>query len=189
VLAIAGPQRDVVLSRLPPDAIAETIGELACAIVPDPEGPGRHAELQRAVTDAGARAGLGIAVGWPEAAASLHRARAALALGDSEPGLVSAREHAGELMLRSDPLLAAELLRATLAPLEDLTAAARARLTETLAVWLAEQGRPGAVAARLGIHPQTARYRIARLRELFGERLDDAEQRFWLEVALRISAD
>jgi DNA-binding PucR family transcriptional regulator len=53
-------------------------------------------------------------------------------------------------------------------------------------VWLAEQGRLGQVAARLGIHPQTARYRVARLRELFGDVLDNPDGRFWLELALRV---
>ena len=53
-------------------------------------------------------------------------------------------------------------------------------------MWLAEQGRVGSVAERLGIHPQTARYRLARLRELFGGALDDPDQRFWLELALRV---
>jgi DNA-binding PucR family transcriptional regulator len=53
-------------------------------------------------------------------------------------------------------------------------------------VWLAEQGRLGQVARRLNIHPQTARYRIARLRELFGPELDDPDGRFWLELALRL---
>jgi DNA-binding PucR family transcriptional regulator len=52
-------------------------------------------------------------------------------------------------------------------------------------VWLAEQGRLGAVAERLEIHPQTARYRMGRLRELFGDALDDPDSRFWLQVALR----
>jgi DNA-binding PucR family transcriptional regulator len=42
------------------------------------------------------------------------------------------------------------------------------------------------VAAQLHVHPQTVRYRMARLRELFGDRLDDAEARFELQVALRI---
>ncbi|MGH2714951.1 MAG: helix-turn-helix domain-containing protein, partial [Thermoleophilaceae bacterium] len=34
-------------------------------------------------------------------------------------------------------------------------------------------------------HPQTVRYRLARLRELFGERLDEPDGRFELELALR----
>ena len=65
---------------LPADAISEAIGELTCALVPDPDGPGRHGELQRAVSEAGVRAGLGTTVAWPDAALSFARARAALAL-------------------------------------------------------------------------------------------------------------
>jgi len=41
------------------------------------------------------------------------------------------------------------------------------------------------MAAELDVHPQTARYRIARLRELFGEDLEDPDARFELELALR----
>jgi DNA-binding PucR family transcriptional regulator len=42
-----------------------------------------------------------------------------------------------------------------------------------------------AVAARLHVHPQTVRYRVAQLRELFGESLDDPDARFELALALR----
>ena len=41
------------------------------------------------------------------------------------------------------------------------------------------------MAAELHVHPQTVRYRLARLRERFGERLDDPEARFELALALR----
>jgi DNA-binding PucR family transcriptional regulator len=58
-------------------------------------------------------------------------------------------------------------------------------MLDTLRAWLAEQGRLSPVATRLGVHPQTVRYRLARLRELFGESLDDPDERFWLELALR----
>jgi DNA-binding PucR family transcriptional regulator len=41
------------------------------------------------------------------------------------------------------------------------------------------------MAGALDIHPQTARYRIARLRELLGNELDDPNARLELELALR----
>ncbi len=182
---IAGPRREAVVSALPAGAIAETLGESLVAIVPDPDGPGRRAALERAILGEGATAGLGTSVEWSDAAISLARARSALELSDGSPGLIVARENAGELLLRSDMRLAEELASDRLAVLAELPDGARARLTETLAVWLAEQGRLARVAERLGIHPQTARYRLARLRELFGTALDDPDQRFWLEVALR----
>ena len=160
-------------------------GEVLCALVPDPDGPGRRASIERAVSDAGALAGLGSTVEWPEAALSFARANAALELADPAQPLVVARERAGELLLRSDHRLAADLASDRLAPLAELPAGSRARLTETLRVWLEEQGRLGPTAERLGVHPQTARYRIGRLRELFGAGLEDPDARFWLELALR----
>ncbi len=101
-VAIAGEGRDAAASRLPPDAIADSIGEVTCALLPDPEGPGRHAELERAVTEAGAVAGLGTTVEWPEVAISFARARGALELCDGPPSLVVARQRAGELLLNGD---------------------------------------------------------------------------------------
>ena len=40
VLAIGGEQRGPASLRLPPDTIADSIGEIAVAIIPDPDGPG-----------------------------------------------------------------------------------------------------------------------------------------------------
>jgi DNA-binding PucR family transcriptional regulator len=41
------------------------------------------------------------------------------------------------------------------------------------------------MAGMLGVHAQTARYRLRRLRELLGDSLDDPDARFELELALR----
>jgi hypothetical protein len=185
VLAISRPGRNRVAGRLPAGVIAETIADTLVAVIPDPEGPGRRAAAQRAVAEAGAAAGLGPAVEWGSAPLSLARARAALALADGPGRLVVAREHAGRLLLRSDPGLAEDLARDRLAPLTELSAGQRERLTETLRMWLAEQGRLSRVAQRLDVHPQTVRYRVGQLRDLFGVALDDPDDRFWLEVALR----
>jgi PucR-like helix-turn-helix protein len=187
VVAISGEHRDGAVSRLPPGTISEGIGELICALVADPDGPGQRAALERAVVGAGARGGLGTTVDWTQARTSFARARAALELAGRDPTMVSARENAGELLLRSDPGLALELATDRLAPLAELSPGSRRRLSETLRVWLAEQGRLGQVAERLEVHPQTARYRLGRLRELFGGALDDPDARFWLALALRVA--
>jgi len=188
-LALAEGDRARVLPRLPGDAIAETVGEVVCALVPDPDRRDRRARLVQA---AGARrVAMGPVVGWSEAALSFARARALLDLAAddvvSAHGLIDAREHAAALLLRSDRRLAAELAHDRLAALDALPAGPRARLTATLAAWLAEQGRLQAVAERLHVHPQTVRYRLAQLRELLGDALEDPDGRFELELALRVS--
>ena len=55
----------------------------------------------------------------------------------------------------------------------------------TLRVWLDHPGQVQRVAALLDVHPQTVRYRVARLRELYGDALEDADARFELALALR----
>jgi DNA-binding PucR family transcriptional regulator len=155
-------------------------------VVSDPDGPGQRAAIEQAIAAVGARAGLGSTVDWSQARASFVRAQAALELVERDGALIAAREYAVELLLNSDPGLADELAADRLAPFDDLSPGSRRRLRETLEVWLAEQGRLGSVAERLGIHPQTARYRVNRLRDLFGDALDDPDARFWLEVALRV---
>ena len=66
-----------------------------------------------------------------------------------------------------------------------IRAGARTRLRATLRAWLDNPGQVTVVAGELHVHPQTVRYRVAQLRELFGERLDDPEARFELALALR----
>ncbi len=187
-LAIVGAERESIPERLPQPVVSESLAEVVCVLVADPDGPARRAALEQALAGARARAGLGTAVDWTEARISFLRAQAAAQLADQDGELVAAGERTGELLLGSDRRLAAELAAQRLAPLAELTPGSRRRLQETLRVWLAEQGRLAAVAHRLAIHPQTARYRLARLRDLFGAELDDPEARFWLEVALRVPA-
>lgn len=187
-LAFPEAESERIAPRLPADAIVDTVGELVCALVPDPGREGRRAQLQHAV---GPRhlAALGPPVAWGDAPLSFARARAVLELAAEgaapDHGLLETAEHTTALLLRSDRRLVQELVRTRLAPLAGLTAGSRGRLTATLAAWLAEQGRLQAVAERLHVHPQTVRYRLGRLRELFGEELEDPQRRFELELALR----
>ena len=186
--AFPEPESERIVTRLPADAIVDPVGAVVCALLPDPERAGLRAQLQHAVGPLHVAA-LGPAVAWGDAALSLARARAVLQLaaegGAPGHGVLDAADHTTALLLRSDRRLTQELVRARLAPLADLAAGPRTRLTATLAAWLAAQGRLQAVAERLHVHPQTVRYRLAQLRELFGDALDDPQRRFELELALR----
>ena len=59
------------------------------------------------------------------------------------------------------------------------------RLEETLLAWLEGGGAPEAAKA-LSVHPQTVRYRLKKLRDLFGDALDNPDARFELETAVRV---
>jgi len=179
---------DRLALRLGEGTIAAPAPPGVCALVPDPEAPGRRQELLAAA--GGRPMALGPTVLWAEAATSAARARLAAKLAadgviGEGGGLIAADDHSLTLLTHADSRLAADLAARALEPLDGETAASRARLSNTLHVWLREQGRTDAVARALHVHPQTVRYRLARLRELFGEVLERPDGRFELEVALR----
>jgi len=65
-----------------------------------------------------------------------------------------------------------------------VSATSREKLTETLRAWLLHHGRRDEIAEELFVHPQTVRYRMGQLRELYGDRLTDARTVLELTVAL-----
>jgi DNA-binding PucR family transcriptional regulator len=89
------------------------------------------------------------------------------------------------LRLAGAPDLAHDLAVRTLAPLEGESPGARAKLEATLAAFLDHHGHQGATAHALGLHQQTVRYRLGRLRDRFGSALDDPDHRLALRLALR----
>jgi hypothetical protein len=177
-----------VARRLPLGTLAAPLDEaLVCALVPDPEGPGRLGEIETAL---GRRPGsLGPTVPWGEAWLSAARARAVqrlLAEGVvPRNGVAIAADHLAELIVHGDAALVEELARRRLKPLDERPPASREKLRDTLAAWLDHQGSVPDVAEALHVHPQTVRYRLGQLRELFGERLENPGERFELGLALR----
>jgi hypothetical protein len=173
--------------RVGEEAIGAGIERLALVLVPDAGAPARARRLQAAVQAHPAALGPAVplsATGLSvRRAVATHRLLAAGRLGDSH--FARAEEHLPALVIAADPVLGAELAAQRLAPLHGLADGPRARLTETLRAWLDRPGQVQAVAAELGVHPQTVRYRVKQLRELFGERLEDPEARFELGLALR----
>lgn len=77
------------------------------------------------------------------------------------------------MVVHGDAAAARELAAAALEPLADLPGSTRERLVETLRLWMLLRGQRALVAERLGVHPQTVRYRMNQLRDLFGSTLDD----------------
>ena len=188
-IACAEEQLERIARRLPADTLVAALDGEGCAIVPDPEGPGRATEVGGAL--AGRTAALGPAVAPAELAGSWALARAALR--GAEAGVIS------EAPLRADDVLIDLLLfegRAfvdriaarRLAAFDELTPKARGRMAETALAYVREGGNAAAMARALDLHPQTVRYRLARLRELLGEQLDDPDARLELELALRAQA-
>jgi hypothetical protein len=169
------------------DAMTAILESRTVALIADAQAPGLHGRLDRLLR--GRRAALGPEVPRGGAARSLARAQLALQVTAGEParGLVVAEKHLEQLLLQGDPTLGAELASAVLAPLRELPSAVQAKLTATLRVWLDHQGRVEATAAALEVHPQTVRYRLVQLRDLFGAMLDEADGRFRLALALRLA--
>ena len=168
--------------------IAGAADGLVCAVVPDPAAPGRRAEVERAVggharrrsgrpcrcpRTAARTATRAAAWPWPRRAGAGLRGRRRAPRGPAAAHRPRAR--------RRDP-------RGAPGALHDETPASRERLEETLLAWLRHAGgRPRGGRDELHVHPQTVRYRLARLRDLLGAEMDDPDARFELEFALRIT--
>jgi hypothetical protein len=120
---------------------------------------------------------------------SLRWARHTLALADAgiiDDGSVAMSEnHLLPLWLLGDPALVEQIAKRYLGPLVGLTATQRARLIDTLRIWLTTRGTAAQIADRLGVHPQTVRYRIRILDRAFGDQLARPDDRFATEIALR----
>jgi hypothetical protein len=177
----------VPAQRLPEEVLADLSCSSPYLLLPDPELWLRKPEITDFLRER--RAVLGPVVPLRAAADSLRWARTAREqlperILDDAPVLCD--RHLPELLLLTDRALVRLLGERTLAPLAGLTVRQRERLESTLLAWLdTNRGSAPQVAARLGIHPQTARSRLHRVHDLFGPALADPETRFEIELALR----
>jgi hypothetical protein len=176
------------LPALPPDVLIDLARRDPCALVPDPDGPGRALVIERGLR--GWPGAVGPAVPLARASSSLRWARQALALAKRGPapasgGVIRCAGQLSTLVIFADEELVGTLAATRLDPLRQLRPAQRATLSETLLCWLQSGGNANKVARRLHVHPQTARYRLRQLRLLFGEALHEPDAQFELEIALR----
>ncbi|MFH8371471.1 PucR family transcriptional regulator [Streptomyces sp. NPDC018031] len=182
-----GPQYETIRPIVPPEFLARFDTRPGIVVVPDPEGPGRARAVAAALN--GLRAVLGPTVSPDEGARSLRWAVETLALCRRGilPGgrLVRTADHLATLLLFRDEALVNAIAERHLGALRQVRSPQRERLAETLLCWL-ECGRNASeVATRLAVHPQTVRYRLRQLDEVFGGRLHDQAAQFEMQLALR----
>jgi len=183
--ALIVPEAQVrpVLSELSPQTLQAAdlpdLDEGALLLVPDAHGRRRQA-LLRAIATRGAVAGPPRP--WLEVRASYDRALRARSLGLT--GDTDA--HLSELVLRADAAALADLRDQALAPLAKLRPASADKLADTLRAWLLHHGRRDEIATALFVHPQTVRYRMGQLRDLYGDRLEDPDEVLMLTIALAL---
>ena len=192
VAALACPEGELgtVSRRIPVGSLAAVLEGTGCILFPDPDGPGREALLDRAA--GGTVLVLGPAGALAELPGSWSLARAALRAAEAgalpAAGLLRAEERLADLLLFEGSALVARIAARRLAPFASLTEKARERMRETALAYVRHGGNSVAMAGELNVHPQTARYRTARLRELLGAQLEDPDACFELEIALRHGA-
>ena len=176
------------LPAMPPDVLIDLARRDPCALVPDPDGPGRAQVIERGLR--GWTGAVGPAVPLARASSSLRWARQALALAKRglAPPAGSVIRCAGQLstlVIFADEELVRTLAATRLDPLRRLRPAQQETLSETLLCWLQSGGNAREVARKLHVHPQTARYRMRQLAVLFGDDLHEPDARFEMEIALR----
>ncbi len=107
--------------------------------------------------------------------------------GVIEPGpVVDCTLHHTQLWLHSESALRQRLCQDLLKPLLAESPNSREILSETLLAWLESRDSAPAIAATLGVHPQTVRYRWKRINELFGDLLREPE--FIIQVTMLLKA-
>ncbi len=175
------PQSALVAGEAPDLAESGT----AVLLVPDVDGRARS----RLLRDLGGRhAVVGQASPWLDVRRSYTRALRAAAIAGG-PDAVDTDEHLAQLVLTADPDALADLRSRALAPLSGVRPSTAEKLETTLRSWLLHHGRREEVAAELFVHPQTVRYRMGQLRELFGDQLEKPATVLELTVALAVTAE
>lgn len=176
-------------ATLDADVLVLSRGGEAVLLLPGPDEAGRVDRLRQLLS--WRVAALGPSVTPAETWLSAHCAR--LALRQARRGLLTAKgdvvvadDHLASLILLGGEHIGRLLSADVLAALSDLPTGKATRLEETLHALLRSMNRSAPeVATALGIHPQTARYRLRQLESLFGDRLDDPDFRFAAELVLR----
>ena len=177
-LAVARPISPALARRLPADALAASVGGIGCALVSGAAGPSASSSERPRQS----RAALGPAVPRGRAGRRLVARRGGAARGGGGRDRCSRLDRgrgapAGAAALRVGrpgraPRGAQRWLRSTSSPRRAGRGWRRRRSPSS-----STEGNAAAMARALHLHPQTIRYRLGRLRELFGDDLSTTPTR------------
>jgi hypothetical protein len=192
-----------VLSRLATDAILASRTDEVVAVVPE-AAPGAgaveraHEVARRGIAQLGERGVVVAAAGVgnqyrpaADVARSYSEARRALAAGQrmGGPGRVVLFAELGihRLLVRfPDPTELRAFGEEVIGQLVREDAAAGTGYVATLAVYFQENSSPSRAAKRLHVHPNTVAYRLRRIEDITGLRLDRQRDRLMAELAVEI---
>ncbi|MGP4028680.1 helix-turn-helix domain-containing protein [Actinomadura sp. 3N407] len=171
---------------VPPMVLADWEGPAPYLVVPDPDGPGQDRLLARLVREHPGV--IGPTVPLNRGAVSLLWARRAVELVERGvlpcDGVVRCVDHVAVLAASlCEDLIDAAAVR-HLGPLLKLPAHRRRTLAATLLLYLNCGDNAITAAERLHVHPQTVRYRIRSLQEMYGGDIVDPDTRLDMSIAL-----
>jgi PucR C-terminal helix-turn-helix domain/GGDEF-like domain len=192
-----------LLSRLAPDAILASRTDEVVAVVPEPTRGGSAIERARdiaasCVGELGKRglaiAAVGVGNQYRPAAGisrSYSEARRAVAAGErlGEPGHIILFAELGihRLLLRfPDVAELRSFAEEVIGRLVQEDEATGMDYLTTLSVYFHENNSPSRAAKRLHVHPNTVAYRLRRIEEITGLRLDLHRDRLMAEIAVEI---
>lgn len=190
VLIAIRPGTEMLAEPIPllgPDVLTDLLDPQPHLLVPAPLT--RERAIMLAGRFPGARVAIGPTMAFNRATASLRWARQALAMvrqGVIVDGpVIFCADHLTTLWLLAEEELLGQVGLRRLAPLSQFPDRQRRRLASTLSAWLRTNGNVKEIAAGLGVHPQTVRYRMRQLQDALGDELHDPDARFEMEATLR----
>ncbi|OLR92289.1 hypothetical protein BJP25_22280 [Actinokineospora bangkokensis] len=184
VLEYRADQHHLPVPSLGRDVLVDLESGDPCLVLPNPRAqlPALEAQLQ------GRRAAVGPTVALADAHRSQRLARQAMSLVNRgvlpEVQVTWCAKNLSTLLMFADESLVTHVAQPIRAAFADLTDKQRERVSSTLRTWLHTRGDINETAARLAVHPQTVRYRMNQIEELLGDRLNDPEQRFLMEITM-----
>ncbi|GAA2583277.1 helix-turn-helix domain-containing protein [Actinomadura fulvescens] len=171
---------------LPPDVLIDPASSPLVLVLPDPEGPGRLRLLEPLLRDWTVVVGPTVQIG--ETAKSFRWAREAQALVRrgviADDAVVRCMDHVPTLAIFRAEELIEHAAASRLAPLRAISPVQAERLSETLLSLLENRFNATEAGNQMHVHPQTVRYRLRRLEQLFGDELFDPRRSLELEMIL-----